>query len=83
VTGKHRNWHRAWSRISLGRLRHESGAEFVITQGEGRTDAQVSAETLAVFQASEHARGVPAHDLVARLQRLCREAAKWHERNPE
>lgn len=82
MTGKHHNWHRAWSRIAPGRLRHQSGAEFIITRGDGYTDAQVSAETLSVFQESELARGVPLHDLVARLQRLCREAVKWHQRNP-
>ena len=35
MTGKHRNWHRAWSRLPNGRLRHISGAEFVVERGEG------------------------------------------------
>ena len=82
MTGKHHNWHRAWSRITPGRLRHESGAEFIIAQGDGYTDAQVSAETLSVLQAAEIARGVPLHDLKSRLTRLCREAIKWHQKNP-
>jgi hypothetical protein len=45
-------------------------------------DAVATEDSIPAFQASEQARGVPLHDLVARLQRLCREAVKWHERNP-
>ena len=82
MTGKHHNWHRAWSRLPNGRLRHISGAEFTLVPGEGFTDVRVAPETLGEYQSFELARGVPVHDLVQRLQRLCREAHKWHTINP-
>lgn len=82
MTGKHRNWHRAWSRLPNGRLRHISGAEFTVERGEGFTDVNAAPETLSEYQAHELARGVPLHDLVQRLQRLAREAVEWLERNP-
>ena len=82
MTGKHHNWHRAWSRLPNGRLRHISGAEFVVERGEGFTDIKAGPETLGEFQSYELARGVPLHDLVQRLQRLAREAGEWLERNP-
>lgn len=77
MTGKHHNWHRAWSRLPNGRLRHISGAEFTVERGDGFTDVKAAPETLAAYQASELARGVPLHDLAQRLQRLCREAHEW------
>ena len=80
--GRHKNWHRAWSRLPNGRLRHISGAEFILTPGDGFTDVNVAPETLDEYQAFELARGVPLHDLVQRLQRLAREANEWHARNP-
>lgn len=80
--GKHKNWHRAWSRLPNGRLRHISGAEFVVSPGDGYTDIDAVPETLAEYQAFELARGVPAHDLAQRLIRLAREAGEWLERNP-
>ena len=80
--GKHQNWHRAWSRLSNGRLRHISGAEFVLVRGDGFTDVRVAPETLGEYQSFELARGVPVHDLAQRLQRLCREANEWHAKNP-
>ena len=67
MTGKRRNWHRAWSRLPNGRLRHISGAEFVVTRGAGFTDIDAAPETLAEFQTFEMARGVPVHDLAQRL----------------
>ena len=82
MTGKHKNWHRAWSRLPDGRLRHISGAEFVLLPGDGFADVKAAPETLAEYQAHELARGVPLHDLVRRLQRLCREANEWSARNP-
>ena len=82
MTGKHHNWHRAWSRLPNGRLRHISGAEFTLVPGEGFTDVRVVPETLGEFQNYELARGVPLHDLVQRLQRLAREAGEWLEHNP-
>lgn len=77
MTGKRRNWHRAWSRLPNGRLRHISGAEFVVTRGAGFTDIDAAPETLAEFQTFEMARGVPVHDLAQRLIRLAREAVEW------
>lgn len=82
MTGKHRNWHRAWSRLPNGRLRHISGAEFIVVHGDGFKDINAAPETLGEFQAYELARGVPVHDLAQRLIRLAREAGEWLERNP-
>ena len=82
MPGKHKNWHRAWSRLPDGRLRHISGAEFMLVRGDGFTDVRAAPETLDEYQSFELARGVPLHDLVQRLQRLAREANEWHARNP-
>ena len=82
MTGKHHNWHRAWSRLPNGRLRHISGAEFTLVLGEGFTDVRVAPDTLGEYQSFELARGVPAHDLARRLMRLAREAGEWNVRNP-
>ena len=83
MTGKRHNWHRAWSRLPNGRLRHTSGAEFVVVSGNGFKDINAAPETLAEYQAYELARGVPLHDLAQRLMRLAREAGEWAERNPQ
>lgn len=82
MPGKHKNWHRAWSRLPNGRLRHISGAEFVLLPGDGFTDVNAAPETLAEYQSFELARGVPLHDMEQRLMRLAREAGEWHARNP-
>lgn len=82
MPGKNHNWHRAWSQLPNGRLRHISGAEFVLAPGNGFTDVKVAPETLAEYQSFELARGVPLHDLAKRLMRLAREAGEWHQRNP-
>ena len=81
MTGKHHNWHKAWSRKG-DRLVHISGAEFVVEHGDGYTDINAAPETLDEFQRYELARGVPVHDLAQRLIRLAREAGEWLERNP-
>lgn len=80
--GKHKNWHRAWSRLPNGLLRHISGVEIEITDGDGCTDSVVAQDSLDEFQRYELARGVPLHDLTQRLQRLCREALEWNKANP-
>lgn len=82
MTGKRYAWHKAWHRLPNGRLRHASGAEFVLVRGVGFTDVKAAPETLAEFQSHELARGVPVHDLAQRLIRLAREAGQWLERNP-
>ena len=82
MSGKHRNWHRAWSRLPNGRLRHISGAEFIPVRWDGYTDIKVAPETLNEFQAHELARGVPLHDIAQRLMRLAREAGEWLEHKP-
>lgn len=79
MTGKHYNWRRGWTRLPNGRLRHISGLEFDVSEGDGYTDAETCEDTLAEFQRYEQARGVPLHDLAERLQRLCREAIEWHK----
>lgn len=82
MPGKHKNWHRAWSRLPNGRLRHISGAEFMVAAGDGYKDIKAAPETLGEYQNYELARGVPLHDLAQRLMRLAREAGEWLERNP-
>ena len=82
MTGKHHNWHRAWTRLPNGRLRHISGVEFTVEPGDGFTDINTADDTLAEFQAYELARGVPVHDLAQRLTRLAKEAGEWHQLNP-
>ena len=81
MTGKHYAWHKAWQRLPNGRLRHISGAEFIVTRGVGYTDINAAPETLPEYQAYELARGVPVHDLAQRLMRLAREAGEWLGRN--
>lgn len=82
MPGKNKNWHRAWARLPNGRLRHVSGAEFVLIPGDGFTDVKAAPETLCEYQTYELACGVPLHDLAKRLMRLAREAHEWHRRNP-
>lgn len=78
---KNKNWHKAWRRVG-DRLVHISGAQFVLIEGDGFTDINAAPETLDEFQRYELARGVPVHDLAARLIRLAREANDWHKANP-
>ncbi len=82
MTGKNKNWHKAWRRDAAGRLVHISGAAFTVERGVGYTDINAAPETVDEFQAFELARGVPVHDLAQRLMRLAREAGEWLERNP-
>ena len=82
MSGKHKYWHKGWTRLPNGRLRHISGAEFILEQGDGFTDVNAAEDTLQEYQRYELARGVPAHDLAQRLMRLAREAHTWHEANP-
>ena len=82
MTGQHYAWHKAWCRLPNGRLRHASGAEFVLVRGDGFTDVKAAPETLGEFQDYELERGVPLHDLARRLIRLAREANEWNARNP-
>ncbi|MBU2119974.1 MAG: hypothetical protein KJ999_06000 [Gammaproteobacteria bacterium] len=63
--------------MPTGNLQHTSGAEFTTSGGVRHIPA-----TLEIFAASEATRGVPAHDMAARLARLEREGAMWIERNP-
>lgn len=82
MSGKHKNWHKGWTRLPNGRLRHISGVEFTVEPGEGFNDINAADDTLAEFQAYELARGVPVHDLAQRLMRLAREAGDWLQTNP-
>ena len=43
---------------------------------------QTEDASLAIFQASEKARGVPLHDIASRLQRLLREASEIEANRP-
>ena len=76
--GKHKDWHKAWSRDGSV-LVHASGLRVENDEDLGWSATDDSAEAWAAF---EQARGVPLHDLPARMQRLCREAAEWSARNP-
>lgn len=79
MTGKHYAWHKAWQALPDGRLRHTSGIEFTVERGDWFTDIRVTPDTLAAFQAHEAARGVPIHDMTARLMLLAREARRFME----
>lgn len=81
MPGKHKNWHRAWRREGA-QLVHDSGLRIDVMPGDGYTDLEADPASLAIFQAREKSRGVPMHDLAARLQRLLREAAEWQQSNP-
>lgn len=80
--GKHQHWRRAWRREASGNLLHDSGLRVLVERGDGYTDLNASPESLEAYQAFEAARGVPLHDMLTRLQRLLKEAAEWHKRNP-
>lgn len=82
MTGKHHNWHKAWTRNQAGHLQHASGLLVLVAHGAGYTDLETDDASLTIWQASETSRGVPAHDLPARLQRLMKEAEAWHQHNP-
>ena len=82
MTGKHRNWHKAWSREASGHLVHSSGLRVLVSHDEGGTDLVTDDASMEAWQAFEQARGVPLHDLVARVQRLLKEATEWHTKNP-
>ena len=61
---------------------HISGLRFDVVPGDGYTDVLANKATLDEFQTYELARGVPLHDLAARLIRLNKEALEWHQQNP-
>lgn len=82
MTGKHFGWHKAWARDAQSHLVHTSGLRVTVTHGSGFTDLEADDASLAIFQASETSRGVPVHQLVARIQRLMKEARMFQERNP-
>ncbi len=79
--GKRKDWHKAWRREGC-QLVHSSGLRLNVLAAPGYADIETDDASVAIFQARETARGVPLHDLVQRLQRLLREAAEWHARNP-
>jgi hypothetical protein len=76
MPSKHYRWQLAWSRAPDGSLLHSTGLR--VTVPALRPDTA----TIATFQASERARGVPDHDFAARLQRLTMEAIQWHRLHP-
>ena len=62
---------------------HDSDLRIDVTPAEdGALDLVTDDASLAGWQARERSRGVLLHDLQARLGRLLREAAQWHQRNP-
>lgn len=74
MAGKHYGWHKHWRKDGL-LLVHSSG--LVVERGaEGWKAVENS---IAAFQTSEQNRGVPSHDLLARLRRLVKEASEWRE----
>ena len=82
MTGKRYNWHKSWHRDQDGHLVHTSGLRVLVIPGDGFTDLETDDASLVIFQAREVSRGVPRHDFAARLQRLMKEAAEWHQQNP-
>lgn len=78
MSGKHRNWHKAWHREGA-RLLHDSGLAVEYDEMLGWCTTEETTEAWAAF---ELARGVPLHDLTARLSRLIKEAEEWNARNP-
>ena len=82
MTNKNFNWHKAWQRLPSGRVRHISGLEYTVERGDGFTDINTAADTLDQYQAFELARGVAPHQMIERILRLNKEAARWHEANP-
>lgn len=83
MSGKRRNWHKAWRRESAGYLVHESGLRVRMEEAEdGSLDAVTDDASTEAWSAFELARGVPPHDLQARILRLVKEAAQWHDKNP-
>lgn len=73
MPSKRYKWQAQWQRLPNGNLKHSSG---LIVEYDEVLGWQTEDASLAIFQASEKARGVPLHDLAARLQRLLREAAE-------
>lgn len=83
LTGKHVGWRHAWRRQAPGVLAHPTGLRVLVSESaDGSLDVEADPVSLQDYQAAETARGVPLHDLQARLMRLLREAANWHNRNP-
>lgn len=74
MDGKHYGWHKHGRKDGL-LLIHTSGL-VVERSAQGWT---VVENSLPAFQASEQSRGVPFHDLFARLRRLVKEAFEWRE----
>ncbi len=77
MTGKHYRWHRAWRRDAAcpARLLHDSG---LVVEYDRQLDRWAATEeSCEAWAAWECARGVPLHDLTARMIRLCKEAAMW------
>jgi hypothetical protein len=79
MTGKHYQWHKAWARDAQGHLVHTSGLKVLVVAGDGFTDLETDDASVVIFRASEQARGVPAHQLNERLQRLIKEAQTFWE----
>lgn len=75
MTGKHYRWHRAWRRDAdcPVRLLHDSG--LVVEYDHELGCWAATEDSCEAWAAWECARGVPLHDLTARLTRLCKEAA--------
>lgn len=83
MSGRHAGWHKAWRREGASLLVHDSGLRVRVEELEdGSLDVVTEDASTEAWVAFEQARGVPLHDLQARLQRLVREAAQWHDRNP-
>lgn len=81
MTGRHRNWHRAWRRDGQS-LVHASG---LVMQPLPAPDAEgcryaPALDSLRAWEAHERARGVRADQLDGRLSRLLAEAEMWEGR---
>lgn len=76
MTSKHYKWQAQWQRLPNGGIKHSSG---LVVEYDDALGWQTEDASLAIFQASEKARGVPLHDIASRLQRLLREASEIDE----
>ena len=75
MSGKHRNWHKNWTRVDDNTLLHSTGLRVLIENEQATTDEK----SIDLFRINEKKRGLPDHDILERASRLLREAADWNQ----
>ena len=78
MTGKNHGWHKRWQITKDGHLLHDSGLLVLVTEADGYVDLETDDASMTIFRARELSRGVPEHDLTARVQRLIKEAETFY-----